>query len=520
MVASPHYLASLAGVQTLERGGSAADAAISVNAVLSVVYPHMTGLGGDALWLLYDAESQSVSALNGSGRAARAASTDYFTSRGMTAIPPTGPLSAITVPGAVDSWQAASSRFGRLSWGDLLAPAIKHAREGFPTSDGVARFTTQHGSDLRSHPMTSRTFLPNGRLPAPGDITQFAGLAETLETVAAKGRDGFYSGWVAEDIVSDLQAAGGLLTMGDFEEQASEWADPVQTTYRDITCYQHPPNSQGVIHLLMLNILEGFDLRGMGDGSAEYLHVMVEAAKLAYIERDRHVTDPDYAESSIETLLSKQYADQLRSKISLDRTMPSVAPSDPHGDTTCTVVVDKNGNAASVIQSICHAFGSAFVAGRSGVLLHNRGSKFSLRDDHINRLEPRKRTMHTLMPGMALRDGRLHLVYGTMGGDGQPQTNTSTITKIVDFDHSVQSAVDAPRALHGQFWGKQTDDLWIEERFPDETLRRLGQVGQHIRPVEEWADMMGHAQVIAIDHDRGITLGGSDPRGDGLALGD
>lgn len=519
MVSSPHYMASLAGVRTLEQGGSAADAAITVNAVLGVVYPHMTGIGGDAFWVLYDASSQKVCALNGSGRAGGEATRSFFREQGHQAIPTLGPLAAVTVPGAVDSWCAANERFGRLPLHDLLAPAIAYAREGVPTAAGLAHFTEEHVSTLQQFPATERAFLPHGRVPRHGDIVASEHLANTLEAIAAKGRAGFYSGFIADEIATSLQQAGGLLTVTDLEAHRSDWVDPVTTTYRGYSCYQHPPNSPGVIHLLVLNILEGFDLNAMGEGSPEHLHVVVEATKLAYAERERHLTDPAFVDIPLERLASKEYADQLRSQIDLTHARPPAAVQDSSGDTTCTVVVDADGNAASVIQSICHAFGSGFVAGDTGVLLHNRGSMFSLQEDHVNSLEPGKRTLHTLMPGMILRDNYPVMVYGTMGGGGQPQTNTSMVTRVIDFDHDIQSAIDAPRALYGQFWGEETNDLWLESRFAGSVIEGLRRMGHSVRPVDEWADIMGHAQGILVDRERGILMGGSDPRGDGMAIG-
>lgn len=519
MVSSPHYMASLAGVRTLEQGGSAADAAITVNAVLGVVYPHMTGIGGDAFWLLYDASSRSVCALNGSGRAGGEATRSFFREQGYQAIPTLGPLAVVTVPGAVDSWCAASERFGRLPLHDLLAPAIAYAREGVPTAAGLARFTEEHASTLQEFATTKSAFLPHGRVPRHGDVVTSEHLANTLEAIAARGRDGFYSGPIAAEMIASLQQAGGLLTVADLEAHRSDWTEPVSTTYRGLSCYQHPPNSQGVIHLMILNILEGFDLKAMGEGSPEYLHVVVEATKLAYAERDRHLTDPAFVDIPLDQLASKEYADHLRSQIDLTHPGRPAAARDSSGDTTCTVVVDADGNAASVIQSICHAFGSGFVAGDTGVLLHNRGSVFSLQEGHVNCLEPGKRTLHTLMPGMILRDGYPLMVYGTMGGDGQPQTNTSLVTGVVDFDHDIQSAIDAPRALYGQFWGERTSDLWLESRFSETAVEGLRRMGQPVRPVEEWADIMGHAQGILVDRERGILMGGSDPRGDGMAIG-
>lgn len=519
MVSSPHELASRAGARILEQGGSAADASVTMNAVLSVVYPHMTGIGGDAFWLLYDAESRTVHALNGSGRAAGRATRGFFRDGGHEEIPEVGPLAALTVPGAVDSWQQAHDRFGALDLDTLLTPAINHAREGTPVAAGVARFTEEHTATLRRFPASARELLVDGRAPAHGDLRSSRPLASTLEAIAKMGRDGFYHGAVAEELVGSVQAAGGLLTMDDLQQHTSEWSDPISTTYRGLSCYQHPPNSQGIVHLMILNILEGFDVASLPADGAEYLHLVTEATKLAYAERERHITDPAFADIPVEHLLSKAYADELRTRISTTDANDSAPPQDPHGDTICTVAVDANGNAASVIQSLCHAFGSGFVAGQTGVLLHNRGSKFSLQEDHVNRLEPHKRTLHTLMPGMVLDDRGPLLVYGTMGGDGQPQTNTAVVTRVVDHQQDIQTAIDAPRTLFGQFWGQRTNDLWVEGRFPEDSLDGLRRRGQPVREIDDWADIMGHAQGIVIDRDRGILEGGSDPRGDGLAIG-
>jgi gamma-glutamyltranspeptidase len=519
MVASPHYLASQAGVRTLEQGGTAVDAAIAVNAVLSVVYPHMTGIGGDAIWLVYDASLRQVHALNGSGRAALGATRSFFRDHGRDFIPMAGPQSAVTVPGAVDSWLAANERFGRLPMGVLLAAAIEYARDGVPTASGLARATKEHADTLRLFPTTARQFLPQGKVPEHGDIMTAEHLATTLEAIVAEGRNGFYAGPVAEEICAGVQAGGGVLTVADFEAHESTWSEPIATAYRGLTCYQHPPNSQGLVHLIILNILEGFDLHAMGENSPEYLHVCVEATKLAYAERERYLTDPTFAEIPVDHLLSKEYAAELRSRISLTGTMPSLAAQDALGDTTCTVVVDADGNAVSVIQSICHAFGSGYIAGNTGVLLHNRGSKFSLLADSVNSLEPGKRTAHTLMPGMIMRNEAPWLIYGTMGGDGQPQTNTALVVRTVDFGHDVQSAIEAPRTLYGQFWGERTNDLWVEGRFERSALDRLRALGQPAHSVEDWSEIMGHAQGIMIDRDRGILMGGSDPRGDGIAIG-
>ncbi|GAB3716786.1 gamma-glutamyltransferase [Nocardiopsis oceani] len=520
MVASPHYLASLAGLDTLREGGSAVDAAISVNSTLGVVYSHMTGVGGDAIWLIYDAASGSVHALNGSGRAGANATRDLFASQGHTTIPVRGPKAAITVPGTVDSWCAAHNWFGTLPLAHTLRTAINYARGGHAVCAGKARCLNEVSDVLRRYSSSRETlFTSGGQPPKPGDVVRFPKLAETLETIAQQGRDGFYTGAVAEEIVGSLQKAGGLLTMEDLAAHRSEWEQPLSTTYRGFECFQHPPNSQGFVHLMMLNILEGFDLSQMGQTSADYLHTVTEATKLAFADRDRYLTDPDFTDIPLDTLLSKQYAAELRDRIRPDLARQPGQPSTLAGDTTCSVVVDSAGNAVSVIQSLYHEVGSGFVAGDTGVLLQNRGSFFSLDEEHVNTLEPGKRTFHTLMPGMLLRNGQPYLVYGTMGGEGQPQTSTALVNRIVDYGDEVQQAIDRPRWLHGRTWGEQSEDLRVESRIPESVRSGLQRRGHTVHTVDEFDDIMGHAQAIHVDSSRGVLMGGADPRGEGLALG-
>lgn len=518
MVASPHYFASIAGMDALQAGGSAVDAGIAINAALGVVYPHMSGIGGDAFWLIYDASTRTVHALNGSGRAGANATRQFFRSRGHDVIPQRGPLAAITVPGAVDSWCTAHERFGRRPLADLLAPAITHAREGFPICDSQARYGLDVEEVLAHYEQTRATFLPGGRSPGLGDVLRFPQLADTLEMVAAKGREGFYTGAVADEIARSVQAAGGLLTAEDFAGFHSQWGEPVSTTYRGLTAYQHPPNSQGFAHLMILNILEGFDLNRLGDDTAAYLHLVVEATKLAFADRDRYLTDPEFADIPLDRLLSKEYAAELRERIDFDRAAPTTPEHVAKGDTTCSVAVDRDGNAVSIIQSLYHEYGSGFVAGDTGVLLQNRGAFFSLEEDHVNRLEPGKRSFHTLMPGMLFSGDAPVMVYGTMGGEGQPQTSTAMVTRVVDFHEDIQTAIDQPRWLHGRTWGEETSDLRLEARFPESTIRGLRELGHPVQVAEHWDDRMGHAQGILLD-ERGVYMGGSDARSEGLALG-
>ena len=296
------------------------------------------------------------------------------------------------------------------------------------------------------------------------------------------------------------------------------WSEPISTTYRGYTCYQHPPNSQGFAHLMILNILERFDVAALRTDRAAYIHLLVEATKLAFRDRDRYLTDPAFSDIPLDRLLSKEYAAELAKQISFDSAL-SHEPEPMGQDTTCTVVVDRDGNAASIIQSLYHEFGSAFVAGKTGILLQNRGSFFSLDENHVNRLEPGKRSFHTLMPGMLFRDGKLDLVYGTMGGEGQPQTSTAVVTRYVDFNHDVQTAVDNPRWLYGRTWGDTTRALRVENRFDEEVFAWLRKRGHQVEITEAWCDFMGHAAAINVNHRTGVLSGAADARGEGIAVG-
>lgn len=513
MVATPHHLATLAGFDMLRRGGNAVDAAIAAQAALAVVYPHMTGIGGDAFWLVHDAATGRVHALNGSGRAARAATPERLREAGHESIPVRGPLSAITVPGAVDSWCSAHERFGRLGFAELITPAVDFAREGHPVTESQAATTAQLADVLQAHPDTRRTLSAP---TSPGAVQRVPELADTLEAIAEGGRDAFYTDTAAR-IVKALAQAGGLLDAEDFAEHRSEWTEPISTTYRGHTCYQHPPNSQGLAHLMVLNILERHDLASLD--RTQFLHLVVEATKLAFAARDRHIADPDFAHIPLTTLLDKEHAAELAERIDPGHAATPGPPRPAGGDTTATTVADTEGNAVCVIQSIYHEFGSGVVAGDTGVLLQNRGAFFSLAPEHPNRLEPGKRTFHTLMPGMMHNDHGPVLVYGTMGGEGQPQTQTALVTGIVDFGRGVQAAVDAPRWLYGRTWGAPSTDLHLEARMGEEVAERLRGMGHPVRMLGDYDSTLGHAQAVQMTSPGGPLRGAADPRGDGVALG-
>jgi gamma-glutamyltranspeptidase len=521
MVSSSHYLASAAGFEMLQRGGSAVDAIIATNAVLGVVYGHMAGLGGDLFAQVWDPASGRVLALNGSGRSGQNASREVYERQGWSAIRPRGPLAANTVPGVVDAWWQLHSRYGRLDWAQLFQPARHHAEQGFPLSPKFAGFIQQFSDTLRAFDTTAAIFLPDGSPPRPGHLLRQPDLARAYGQVAEQGPEVFYRGELGRKIVRGLQQAGGLLTEGDFASHTSDWVEPLRTTYRGYEVTQLPPNTQGIAMLMILNLIEDFDLRLAGDDSADYYHLMTEAVKLAFADRDRWVTDPGFVEAPAERLLSAEYAAERRQLIDMAQARPDdqIGPGVDAGDTVFLCAADDSGLAVSLIQSVYFEFGSAFVPEGTGILLQNRGSFFSLDAQSPNTLEPRKRTFHTIIPAMALRDGRPALLFGTMGGEGQPQTQAAMLTRMVDFGYDVQQAIEAPRWLFGRTWGEESRSLKLEARVPDGVVAELRRRGHEVELVEGWSQTMGHAQAIWIDPETGVLHGGADPRGEGLALG-
>jgi gamma-glutamyltranspeptidase/glutathione hydrolase len=518
LVASPHYLASQAGVDILKRGGTAVDAAIATNAVLNVVYPHMCGIGGDAFWLIYDASKKNLAFLNASGRSPYAASIEYFQKAGMKSMPIRG-LLAVTVPGAVDGWFQAHGRYGKLPIPSILEPAIGYARDGYPIGHILSFKIHEAVGELSRFPTSKNLFLPGGKAPRPGDLLTNPGLARSLEKIAREGRDVFYRGEIARAIVKFSQENGGLLSEKDFQDTQSTWGDPISTQYRGYKVFETAPNSQGLTALLILNLLEGYDLSSMGFQSPDHLHLTVEAKKVAFADRNHYISDPDMVKIPVAELLSKGYATKRRSLIRMDRAMDSatVAPGNPGRDTIYLCVVDEMGNAVSLIQSLFHSFGSAVVAGETGIVLQNRGAYFSLNPGHVNCLKPHKRTFHTLMASMTFRDGKPFMVFGTSGADGQPQTHAQVMTAVFDFGLDMQSALEAPRWVAGRELPESA--LAMEGRFPAATVQELRKRGHEIQMAEGWAQSMGSAHGIIIHPENGLRMGGADPRSDGAAIG-
>ncbi|WP_166238667.1 gamma-glutamyltransferase [Paenibacillus turpanensis] len=522
MVATPHYLASSVGFSIIQEGGNAFDAAVAVSAVLAVVYPHMTGLGGDAFFLMYPAQEGKVIGYNGSGGAAGLATRERFAALGHQSIPQRGPLSAITVPGMVDAWWEVWSRYGRLPWARLLQPAIAYAEGGFPVSRNLAYWIAKDERLIRADRSLAKLWVAKGgQLLGEGERAVLPELAASLQQVSAQGRRAFYEGELMRAIVRSVHESGGFLREDDFVDHHGEWVEPVGVDYRGYRIMQMPPNSQGVSLLLMMNMLENMDVSALPRSSDAFFHVMTEVIKAAFQDRDLYVTDPKFHPAPLDELLSKEYAAQKWAKLDLFGKGAHAAPVTSMAmgqDTAYAAVVDREGNAVSFIQSLYFDFGSAYSAGGTGIVLQNRGSFFSLDPLHPNTLEPHKRSFHTLMPGMVLKSGKPYLLCGTQGGEGQPQTSLSLLTAVLDYGCSVQEAIGLPRWVYGRTWGEDADELKLENRLPLETLVRLRRRGHRVETVAEWDGVMGQAQAILIE-DNGMLSGAADPRGDGMAIG-
>ncbi len=524
MVTSPHSLASAAGVDVLRAGGSAVDAAIATSAALAVIYPHMTSIGGDAFWLIHDAKSKDVRYLDGGGRAAAAGNLQWFADKGLSEIPFRGIIPAtLTVPGAVASWCEAHAQYGRLSLERNLDTAIGYAREGFPVTARLANFIEMTKAELSQNAESAAIFLPQASPPATGTTLRNPNLARTLKVIASGGRAGFYEGSVAQEMTRFAKAQGGFFAMPDFDAQCARWEAPLQARYRDVTIYNTPAPTQGFTVLQMLKLLEPFELAKQPFLGPDHIHLMVQAKQIAYHDRDRWLADPRYAKSPMGQLLSPAYIAERRAMIDLKRTLPwDKVPSygSLTGDTVYIAVVDADGNAVSLIQSLYGVFGSTVVAGQTGIVLQNRSAYFSLDPNHPNHLEPGKVPMHTLIASLGFRNNKLWSVVGCMGADGQPQIQLQTYIAMIDHGLDIQEAIEAPRFLSGRFaLGEARDTLHLETRIPAATITELERRGHILNRWGAWNELAGHAHGIVIDPATGTRIGGSDPRSDGAAIG-
>jgi len=518
MVASSQPLASITGLDILKRGGNAVDAAIAMAAVLNVTEPHMTGIGGDAFAMIYSSKTKNLEALNASGRAPRSLTADHFASRKIATMPMTG-MEPITVPGAFDGWVTLLEKHGTMKLADLLAPAIAYAEDGFPVAEKTSADWEPEIAKLKATAAAASTFLVNGSAPPPGAIFTQKNLARTLRTLARGGRDAFYRGDIARAIVDYCQTHGGFLSMEDFAAQTSNWVEPISTTYRGYTLCELPPNNQGLTALMLLNILEGIDLTSMRSDPERYYHTLIEATKIAFADRNRYIADPAFSRVPVQELLSKEYAARRRTLIDPAKAMdpPSYGDIRSGADTTYFTVVDKDRLAVSFINSIFSAFGAGVVAGETGIMLHNRGSGFSLEPGHPNQFAPGKRPFHTLIPAMVFKDGKLLMSYGVMGGDIQAQGHVQVLINLVDRGLNLQQAIDAPRLRYISGKGVMMEETLTEPVI--DALIRKGHERVLPPPGVMHRALMGGGQAIMIDPVTGALSGASDIRKDGMALG-
>ncbi len=516
MITADHPLAARAGAAVLDNGGNAVDAAIAANLVMTAVRPHMCGIGGDLFMLINMPSKGTFDALNASGRAPGRATLEKYLAKGFKAIPETGILTC-TVPGAIAGWQSALEKRGTMALDTLLALAIDYAETGFPMYQDLHNaFVSREGEIRKSEAMT-RTLLPGGVIPQVGSLVIQPKLAESYRKLAAEGPDAFYRGEMGEALVRFSEAQGGYFSMDDLAAHKVTWETPLATDYRGYTIATQPPNSQGIALLLQANMLENIDIAALEPGSAELVHLMVEAKKLAFADRDAYVCDPAFHPVPVEGLLSKDEAAQragLIDRAKAAEAYPARNFAKGGEDTIYLTVVDSEGNSVALIQSLYEAFGSCAMVPETGMILHNRGRGFSLDPEHPNRLEPGKRPYHTLHPAMILKNGKPYIVLGTPGADGQTQSVIQLITALIDHGVDPQQANEMPR------WRSNPDgSLMLESRFPDKAINALKAMGHQVEVLGDYAEIMGSSQVIMIDQETGVLQAGADPRRQAYVIG-
>jgi gamma-glutamyltranspeptidase len=517
---APHHLASQAALAILRKGGNAIEAMVAAASTIAVVYPHMNSIGGDGFWLILKPDGETL-AIDACGAAANAADIESYRTRGLTAIPTRGPLAANTVAGTVSGWELAlqisAGLGGAQSLPDLLADAIHYARSGFPATDSQSATTLAKLDELRGVAGFSDVFLPGGKVPQSGDNFINPALADTLQTLADQGLDSFYRGALAHRIAADLAAAGSPLSLADLQRHRAALKQPLQLAHSLGPLFNTAPPTQGLVSLAILGLLDRTGLASVEADSADHVHLIVEATKLAFGLRDRFITDPAHMRVDPQSLLEPQALDRLAQGIDPQHAAPWGAGRGP-GDTIWMGVCDGNGLAVSFIQSIYHEFGSGVVLPATGINWQNRGASFSLDPAHLCALLPGKKPFHTLNPAAArLRDGRV-MVYGNMGGDGQPQSQAAVFTRHAIFGQPLQQAIAAPRWLLGRTWGESTDSLKLESRFLPETVQALRERGHEVDVLGAYDATFGHAGAI-VRHPDGMLEGASDPRSDGAAAG-
>lgn len=521
MAATSQPLATQVALDILKAGGNAVDAAIAANAVLGLVEPTGNGMGGDLFAIIWDAKTQKLYGLNASGRSPYELSLDYFKENGMTKIPALGPL-PVSVPGAVDGWFEMNKRFGSMEMKDILKPAIGYAKNGFPVTELIAYYWQGNARVLQQFPGFKETFMPNGKAPAKGEVFKNPRLAKTFETIAKGGRDAFYKGEIAEKIVAYVREQGGFLSMRDFEDHHSDWVEPISTNYRGYDVWELPPNGQGTAALQMLNILENYDVASMGFGSEEYMHLFIEAKKVAFEDRAKYYADPDFNELPIEQLISKEYGKERAALIGERAARSYPAGELEQGNTIYMTVADAEGNMVSLIQSNYRGMGSGMTPGDLGFILQDRGELFSLEEGHMNVFEPHKRPFHTIIPAFITKDGKPYISFGLMGGAMQPQGHVQIVVNLIDFGMNLQEAGDAPRIRHdgsSQPTGEKMTNggvVNLESGFSYEVIRGLMGRGHHIQFSRGG---YGGYQAIMYDAVNKVYYGASESRKDGEAAG-
>ena len=520
MVATSHPLATQIGLDILKQGGTAIDAAIAANIALGLMEPTGNGIGGDLFAIVWDAKTKKLHGLNASGPAPKNLSIEYFIENGLNKIPPYGPL-PVTVPGAVDGWVKLHEKFGKLEFKSLFEPTIEYAKKGFPVTELIAYYLDRSKERFEDYPNFKEVWMKDGKMPAKGEIFKNPQLAETLEIIAEKGRDGFYEGHIANTMADFIQSQGGFLTYEDISSFHSEWTPPVSSNYRGYDVWELPPNGQGIAALQILNILENYNIQKMGLFSSEYIHLFTEAKKLAFADRAKYYADPKFSNIPVNQLISKSYARERLKLINLKEASKSdQAGVLESGDTIYLTAADQYGNMISLIQSNYRGMGSGMVPPGLGFMLQDRGELFSLNKNHRNALEGGKRPFHTIIPAFVTKDGKPFMSFGVMGGATQPQAHAQIVVNMVDFGLNLQEAGDAPRIVHSGS-SQPTDEIMVdggtlslESGFGKEIEDELSSLGHKIKYQK---GIFGGYQAIMLKD--GVYYGASETRKDGQAAG-
>ena len=522
MVATSHPIASQVGLDILKKGGNAIDAAIAANAAIGLMEPTGNGIGGDLFAIVWIEKEKKLYGLNASGRSPQNLTLEYFKNNNFKSIPPYGPL-PVSVPGCVDGWFELHDRFGKIKMNEILSPAIKYAESGFPVTELVSYYMKNASEIFETYPNFKETYYINNSTPLKGQIYRNPNLANTLKIIAKEGRSGFYEGKIAKTISKFIKQQGGFLSYDDLKNHKSEWIEPVSTNYRGYDIWELPPNGQGIAALQILNLLEGYDIKSMGFGSADYIHHFVEAKKIAFADRAKYYADMDFNKIPTEYLISKEYSDLRRPEIDSNNAASVVLPGNlENGDTIYLTTADSDGNMVSLIQSNYRGMGSGMVPPGLGFMLQDRGELFSLDDNHFNVYEPNKRPFHTIIPAFITKDSNPYVSFGLMGGAMQPQGHAQIVINLIDFEMNLQEAGDAPRIRHQSddqpTGGNMIDggELALENGFDYKEVRELMKKGHKV--IYDLGSFGGY-QAIMIDYINKIYFGASESRKDGNAVG-